>query len=152
MAASCLKHSIPGDFNRFTAEEVQALVEAEDRVASSANSPPLSSLLPTRKAEAIIGIIAAGHPYNAVPNADRSARPGSVRVCFCSATLPARQNPPQAKPPGSSSRLRRVPVRQPSRVAPPTPEGAEDWKDTKNRRRFHSRLRERSHCAGDRHR
>lgn len=27
VAASCLKHSIPGDFNRFTAEEVQALVK-----------------------------------------------------------------------------------------------------------------------------
>ena len=26
VAASCLKHSIPGDFNRFTVEEVQALV------------------------------------------------------------------------------------------------------------------------------
>src|SRR5882724_8444725 len=27
VAASCLKHSIPGDFNRFTVEEVQALVK-----------------------------------------------------------------------------------------------------------------------------
>jgi 2-dehydro-3-deoxygluconokinase len=27
VAASCLKHSIPGDFNRFTADEVQALVK-----------------------------------------------------------------------------------------------------------------------------
>ncbi len=27
VAASCLKHSIPGDFNRFTVEEVKALVE-----------------------------------------------------------------------------------------------------------------------------
>lgn len=27
VAASCLKHSIPGDFNRFTAEEVQALIK-----------------------------------------------------------------------------------------------------------------------------
>jgi 2-dehydro-3-deoxygluconokinase len=27
VAASCLKHSIPGDFNRFTAEEVFALVK-----------------------------------------------------------------------------------------------------------------------------
>ena len=27
VAASCLKHSIPGDFNRFTAEEVRALLE-----------------------------------------------------------------------------------------------------------------------------
>ena len=27
VAASCLKHSIPGDFNRFTAEEVKALVK-----------------------------------------------------------------------------------------------------------------------------
>jgi 2-dehydro-3-deoxygluconokinase len=27
VAASCLKHSIPGDFNRFTAEEVQAVVK-----------------------------------------------------------------------------------------------------------------------------
>ena len=27
VAASCLKHSIPGDFNRFTVEEVQALVQ-----------------------------------------------------------------------------------------------------------------------------
>ena len=27
VAASCLKHSIPGDFNRFTAEEVRALME-----------------------------------------------------------------------------------------------------------------------------
>ena len=27
VAASCLKHSIPGDFNRFTAEEVRALVK-----------------------------------------------------------------------------------------------------------------------------
>jgi 2-dehydro-3-deoxygluconokinase len=27
VAASCLKHSIPGDFNRFTVEEVQALVD-----------------------------------------------------------------------------------------------------------------------------
>ncbi|MDQ6666532.1 MAG: PfkB family carbohydrate kinase, partial [Acidobacteriota bacterium] len=26
VAASCLKHSIPGDFNRFTADEVKALV------------------------------------------------------------------------------------------------------------------------------
>ncbi len=28
VAASCLKHSIPGDFNRFTVEEIQALVAA----------------------------------------------------------------------------------------------------------------------------
>jgi len=27
VAASCLKHSIPGDFNRFTVEEVQQLVK-----------------------------------------------------------------------------------------------------------------------------
>jgi 2-dehydro-3-deoxygluconokinase len=27
VAASCLKHSIPGDFNRFTSEEVQALIK-----------------------------------------------------------------------------------------------------------------------------
>jgi 2-dehydro-3-deoxygluconokinase len=27
VAASCLKHSIPGDFNRFTADEVQALIK-----------------------------------------------------------------------------------------------------------------------------
>jgi 2-dehydro-3-deoxygluconokinase len=27
VAASCLKHSIPGDFNRFTADEVRALVK-----------------------------------------------------------------------------------------------------------------------------
>jgi 2-dehydro-3-deoxygluconokinase len=27
VAASCLKHSIPGDFNRFTAEEVEALIK-----------------------------------------------------------------------------------------------------------------------------
>jgi 2-dehydro-3-deoxygluconokinase len=27
VAASCLKHSIPGDFNRFTVEEVEALVK-----------------------------------------------------------------------------------------------------------------------------
>jgi 2-dehydro-3-deoxygluconokinase len=27
VAASCLKHSIPGDFNRFTAEEVQSLIK-----------------------------------------------------------------------------------------------------------------------------
>jgi 2-dehydro-3-deoxygluconokinase len=27
VAASCLKHSIPGDFNRFTAAEVNALVK-----------------------------------------------------------------------------------------------------------------------------
>ncbi len=27
VAASCLKHSIPGDFNRFTVDEVQALVK-----------------------------------------------------------------------------------------------------------------------------
>ncbi len=27
VAASCLKHSIPGDFNRFTADEVQALIQ-----------------------------------------------------------------------------------------------------------------------------
>jgi len=27
VAASCLKHSIPGDFNRFSVEEVQALVK-----------------------------------------------------------------------------------------------------------------------------
>ena len=27
VAASCLKHSIPGDFNRFTVEEVQALIK-----------------------------------------------------------------------------------------------------------------------------
>ena len=27
VAASCLKHSIPGDFNRFTASEVQELVK-----------------------------------------------------------------------------------------------------------------------------
>jgi 2-dehydro-3-deoxygluconokinase len=26
VAASCLKHSIPGDFNRFSVDEVQALV------------------------------------------------------------------------------------------------------------------------------
>jgi 2-dehydro-3-deoxygluconokinase len=26
VAASCLKHSIPGDFNRFTVDEVQALI------------------------------------------------------------------------------------------------------------------------------
>ena len=26
VAASCLKHSIPGDFNRFTVEEVKALL------------------------------------------------------------------------------------------------------------------------------
>jgi 2-dehydro-3-deoxygluconokinase len=27
VAASCLKHSIPGDFNRFTREEVEQLVK-----------------------------------------------------------------------------------------------------------------------------
>src|SRR5262249_34472189 len=27
VAASCLKHSIPGDFNRFSSEEVQALIK-----------------------------------------------------------------------------------------------------------------------------
>ena len=27
VAASCLKHSIPGDFNRFTADEVKALIK-----------------------------------------------------------------------------------------------------------------------------
>jgi 2-dehydro-3-deoxygluconokinase len=27
VAASCLKHSIPGDFNRFTVEEVKALMK-----------------------------------------------------------------------------------------------------------------------------
>jgi len=27
VAASCLKHSIPGDFNRFTVDEVNALVK-----------------------------------------------------------------------------------------------------------------------------
>lgn len=27
VAASCLKHSIPGDFNRFTADEVHALIK-----------------------------------------------------------------------------------------------------------------------------
>ena len=27
VAASCLKHSIPGDFNRLTAEEVQGLIK-----------------------------------------------------------------------------------------------------------------------------
>ena len=27
VAASCLKHSIPGDFNRFTADEVRALLK-----------------------------------------------------------------------------------------------------------------------------
>jgi 2-dehydro-3-deoxygluconokinase len=27
VAASCLKHSIPGDFNRFTVDEVKALVK-----------------------------------------------------------------------------------------------------------------------------
>ena len=27
VAASCLKHSIPGDFNRFSAEEVRALIK-----------------------------------------------------------------------------------------------------------------------------
>jgi 2-dehydro-3-deoxygluconokinase len=27
VAASCLKHSIPGDFNRFTADEVNALIK-----------------------------------------------------------------------------------------------------------------------------
>jgi len=27
VAASCLKHSIPGDFNRFSVDEVQALVK-----------------------------------------------------------------------------------------------------------------------------
>ncbi len=27
VAASCLKHSVPGDFNRFTAEEVLSLVQ-----------------------------------------------------------------------------------------------------------------------------
>ena len=28
VAASCLKHSIPGDFNRFTADEVQNLIKS----------------------------------------------------------------------------------------------------------------------------
>ena len=27
VAASCLKHSIPGDFNRFTVDEVKALIK-----------------------------------------------------------------------------------------------------------------------------
>jgi 2-dehydro-3-deoxygluconokinase len=27
VAASCLKHSIPGDFNRFTADDVEALMK-----------------------------------------------------------------------------------------------------------------------------
>jgi 2-dehydro-3-deoxygluconokinase len=27
VAASCLKHSIPGDFNRFSADEVKALIK-----------------------------------------------------------------------------------------------------------------------------
>jgi 2-dehydro-3-deoxygluconokinase len=29
VAASCLKHSIPGDFNRFTVDEVKALMKGE---------------------------------------------------------------------------------------------------------------------------
>jgi len=36
VAASCLKHSIPGDFNRFSIEEVRQLIKGADLAACSA--------------------------------------------------------------------------------------------------------------------